>query len=208
MNDSWSPAVIRGCMSKWPASRCEGSICETVNNLQDYWRKRGIHPLVTTLENISRAWLKSIPKDGAVQAFDKMKDSLVVQNGLRNVYYKLDLPRVLDRHFGFTYCCWVVRIENDLQVQLLEYTTTKLALTALEHRSQGNLVTCSMSNVVEAIREVDFKYLTTLYIVLRSFSVHELLGCYVNLSEHVVPRSASFASSDNEYSIYSVSQSR
>ncbi len=43
----------------------------------------------------------------------------------------------------------VARIEDDMKVQLTEYTATRQALTAIERRSQGNLMTRSLATLVE-----------------------------------------------------------
>lgn len=98
----------------------------------------------------------------------------------------------------------VARIEDDMKVQLTEYTNTRQALTAIERRSQGNLMTRGLATMVEESHVVESEYLTTLFVVMASYTVEEFLASYETLAKLVVPRSARQISSDNEYTLIGV----
>lgn len=98
----------------------------------------------------------------------------------------------------------VARIEDDMKVQLTEYTNTRQALSAIERRSQGNLMTRSLATVVNETHVDDSEYLTTLYVVMASYTAEEFLTTYETLAELVVPRSARKISTDNEYTLIAV----
>lgn len=98
----------------------------------------------------------------------------------------------------------VARIEDDMKVQLTEYTTTRQALSAIERRSQGNLMTRSLGTLVQEKDVVESEYLTTLYVVMASYVVDEFKECYETLADLVVPRSVRHISDDNEYTLLAV----
>lgn len=98
----------------------------------------------------------------------------------------------------------VSRIEDDMKVHLADYTTTKQALNVLERRSQGNLMTRSLTTIVKADDDDESEYLTTLYVVMASFSVDEFMQTYETLCDLVVPRSARKIEKDSEYTIVAV----
>lgn len=98
----------------------------------------------------------------------------------------------------------VARIEDDMKVQLSDYTTTKQALTAIERRSQGNLMTRSLATIVKEQHVVESDYLTTLYVVMATYSIDEFEKCYETLCDLVVPRSSRQVAADNEHTIVAV----
>ncbi len=98
----------------------------------------------------------------------------------------------------------VARIEDDMKVQLSDYTTTKQALTAIERRSQGNLMTRSLATIVEQKHVVESEFLTTLYVVMATYATDEFIKCYETLTDLVVPRSARQVAADNEHTIIAV----
>lgn len=98
----------------------------------------------------------------------------------------------------------VARIEEDMKIQLNDYTNTRQALTAIERRSQGNLMNRSLATVVEARHVVESEHLTTLYVVFASYNEKEFLADYESLAKYVVPRSARCIAKENEYALYAV----
>lgn len=117
----------------------------------------------------------------------------------------------------------VTRIEDDMKVQLSEYTSTKQALTAIERRSQGNFMTRSLATLVKEEHVKEFKhseYFTTLFVVVKAFNVKDFRSEYQVLgamavdegSERkfypVVPHSIITVAEDNEYTIFAVAVAR
>lgn len=98
----------------------------------------------------------------------------------------------------------VLSLEEDMKIRLNDYTNTRQAITAIERRSQGNLMTRSLATVVEAEHVVETEHLTTVYVLFPSYNEPEFLTCYETLADFVVPRSAKKIQSDNEYILYGV----
>ncbi|CAN8063917.1 unnamed protein product [Agarophyton chilense] len=98
----------------------------------------------------------------------------------------------------------VMRLEEEMKIRLNDYTTTRQALTAIERRSQGNLMTRALSTIVEANHVVETEHLTTVFVVFPSYNENEFLTRYEELAEFVVPRSAKVIASDQEYVLYAV----
>lgn len=98
----------------------------------------------------------------------------------------------------------VARIEEDMKIQLTDYTNTRQALSAIERRSQGNLVTRSLATIVEEKDVVESEHLTTLYIVVQVYNKDEFLHSYEGLADLVVPRSARLITTDSDYALFAV----
>lgn len=98
----------------------------------------------------------------------------------------------------------VMRLEEDMKIRLNDYTTTRQALSSIERRSQGNLMTRALSTVVEEHHVVSSDHLTTLFVVFPAYNEPEFLQCYEQLADFVVPRSANKVTSDSEHSLYAV----
>lgn len=98
----------------------------------------------------------------------------------------------------------VSRLEDDMKIRLNEYTSTKQALSSLERRAQGNLMTRALSTVVAEKNVVSSDHLTTLFVVFPAYNEQEFLVIYENLADFVVPRSASKVTSDAEHCLYGV----
>lgn len=98
----------------------------------------------------------------------------------------------------------VLRLEDDMKIRLSDFTTTKQALTTIERRSQGSLMTRHLSTIVEEEHVVDSEHITTLFVVFTAYNEPEFLGTYEKLADLVVPRSARKIAADNEYSLFGV----
>ena len=98
----------------------------------------------------------------------------------------------------------VIRLEEDMKIRLNDFTTTRQALTAIERRSQGNLMTRSLATIVEAKDVIDTEHMATIFVVFPTYSEKEFLECYEQLAELVVPRSARLVTTDSEYALYGV----
>ncbi|KAI0565769.1 V-type ATP synthase Subunit V1C [Gracilaria domingensis] len=98
----------------------------------------------------------------------------------------------------------VMRLEEEMKIRLSDYTTTRQALTSIERRSQGNLMTRALSTIVEAHHVVETEHLTTVFVVFPSYNETEFLARYEELADFVVPRSAKVVTSDQEYMLYGV----
>eukprot|EP00188_Purpureofilum_apyrenoidigerum_P005391 Plantae.Rhodophyta-Purpureofilum_apyrenoidigerum.ctg6960.p1 GENE.Plantae.Rhodophyta-Purpureofilum_apyrenoidigerum.ctg6960~~Plantae.Rhodophyta-Purpureofilum_apyrenoidigerum.ctg6960.p1 ORF type:complete len:393 (+),score=91.61 Plantae.Rhodophyta-Purpureofilum_apyrenoidigerum.ctg6960:64-1179(+) len=98
----------------------------------------------------------------------------------------------------------VSRTEDDLKIRLGDYTTTKQAVTAIERRSQGNLMTKSLVGIVKEGDYVESEHMQSLYVVLPKYSEDEFMKCYEDLAPLVIPRSAAVISTDNDYALISI----
>lgn len=98
----------------------------------------------------------------------------------------------------------VLRLEDDMKIRLNDYTSTRQALTSIERRSQGNLMTRALSTIIEEHHVVSSEHITTVFIVFPGYLQSEFLACYEKLADLVVPRSASKITSDAEYVLFGV----
>lgn len=98
----------------------------------------------------------------------------------------------------------VARLEEDMKIRLTDYTTTRQALTSLERRSQGNLMSRSLATIVEAHHVIASEHITTLFVVFPAYNEPDFLSSYETLVEFVVPRSAQKITSDSEYALFGV----
>lgn len=98
----------------------------------------------------------------------------------------------------------VTRLEDDMKIQVNDYTAIKQALSSIERRSQGNLMTRALSTVVDERHVVESEHLTTLFVVFSAYNEEEFLGCYEQLADFVVPRSANKVTSDSEHCLFAV----
>lgn len=98
----------------------------------------------------------------------------------------------------------VMRLEEDMKIRLSDYSTTRQALSSIERRSQGNLMTRALSTIVEEEHVVSSDHLTTLFVVFPAYNESEFLAGYEQLAEFVVPRSANKVTSDSEHCLYAV----
>lgn len=98
----------------------------------------------------------------------------------------------------------VMRLEDDMKIRLNDFTATRQALSSIERRAQGNLMTRALSTIIEEHHVVASEHLTTLFVVFPSYVEAEFLEAYEQLAELVVPRSARKITSDAEYLLYGV----
>lgn len=98
----------------------------------------------------------------------------------------------------------VTRLEEDMKIRLNDFTSTRQALSSIERRAQGNLMTRALSTVVEEQDVVSSDHLTTLFVVFTAYNEKDFLSCYEQLAEYVVPRSANKVTADSELCLYRV----
>lgn len=95
----------------------------------------------------------------------------------------------------------VFRLEEEMKIRLNDYTNTRQALTSIERRSQGNLMTRALSTIIEEKHVVSSEHITTVFVVLASYLEQEFMSSYEELADLVVPRSAKKITSDAEYTL-------
>lgn len=98
----------------------------------------------------------------------------------------------------------VMRLEEDMKIRSIDYTTIRQALSSIERRSMGNLMSRSLATIIEAKDVVDTENMTTLFVVFPAYNEPEFLACYEALADMVVPRSAKKITADSEYMLYGV----
>lgn len=98
----------------------------------------------------------------------------------------------------------VGRLEDDMKIRLNDYSTTKQALSSIERRSQGTLMTKSLATIIQRQHVVDTEHMVTLFLVLPAYNEPEFLACYEQLAAFVVPRSVKKIATDGEYALFGV----
>lgn len=96
-------------------------------------------------------------------------------------------------------------IDTDVRAKYNQYQTIKTNLQTLTRKQAGNLSTKSLVSVVSPNLLVqDSDYLETHLVAVPKSSVKDFTRSYETLSPMIVPRSATFISQDDEFSLYAV----
>ncbi len=96
-------------------------------------------------------------------------------------------------------------IDNDVRSKYNQYNSTRTNLQTLQRKQAGNLATKSLLSIVTPdVLVTDSEHLETHLIAVPNSSVKDFLRSYETLTPMVVPRSAEFVASDDEYSLYAV----
>ncbi|XP_040917260.1 V-type proton ATPase subunit C 1-B [Toxotes jaculatrix] len=98
----------------------------------------------------------------------------------------------------------VSQVETELKSRAAAYNSVKTSLQSLEHKLDGNLLTCCLSDIVRKEDLVVSEYLTTLLVVVSRGSYLQWERTYESLSEFVVPRSSRKLHEDGEGGVFSV----
>jgi V-type H+-transporting ATPase subunit C len=96
-------------------------------------------------------------------------------------------------------------IDNDVRSKYNQYNGLRTSLQQLHRKQTGNLSTKSLVSVVNPNTLVqDSEHLETHLVAVPNSNVKDFNRSYETLSPMVVPRSAYFISSDDEFSLYAV----
>ena len=96
-------------------------------------------------------------------------------------------------------------IDNDVRSKYNQYNSLRTNLQTLVRKQTGNLSTKSLLSVVPPdVLVRDSEHLETHLIAVPNSNTKEFMRSYETLAPMVVPRSANFVTSDNEYSLYAV----
>lgn len=96
-------------------------------------------------------------------------------------------------------------IDTDVRAKYNQYNNIKTTLQTLTRKQTGNLSTKSLVSVVSPQLIIqDSEYLETHLVAVPNSSAKEFNRSYETLSPMVVPRSATFVSQDDEFSLYAV----
>jgi V-type H+-transporting ATPase subunit C len=109
---------------------------------------------------------------------------------------------------SFTYIGKEVNsIDNDVRAKYNQYNSLKSNLSTLHRKQTGNLSTKSLLSVVNPeilVQNQDSEHLETHLVAVPNSNVKDFNRSYETVSPMVVPRSAYFISSDDEFSLYAV----
>ena len=166
----------------------------------------------STLESsVSRlvASLKGLlPADGP-----QLRSSLLVNDATPEAYIKSFQWNIMkyrtDRtvtEIAETLVTEVQQIDNLLKARLATYNQAKAAVTAVERKSTGSLLTKDLAPYVKA---EDFavngsEFMTTLLVVVPRLAKGEWETSYEHLAEMVVPRSSRLLAEEDEHALYNV----
>ncbi len=96
-------------------------------------------------------------------------------------------------------------IDTDVRSKYSQYNNIKTNLQTLTRKQTGNLATKSLVSVVNPKLLVqESEYIETHLVAVPNSSIKEFLKSYETISPMVVPRSANGISSDDEYTLYTV----
>ncbi|XP_045045529.1 V-type proton ATPase subunit C 2 isoform X5 [Desmodus rotundus] len=99
----------------------------------------------------------------------------------------------------------LAQIETDLKSRTAAYNTLKTTLENLEKKSQGNLFTRTLSDIVSKEDFVlDSEYLVTLLVIVPKPDYAQWQKTYESLSDMVVPRSTKLITEDKEGGLFTV----
>ncbi|KAM7079561.1 V-type proton ATPase subunit C 2 isoform 4-T5 [Molossus nigricans] len=99
----------------------------------------------------------------------------------------------------------LAQIETDLKSRTAAYNTLKTNLENLEKKSQGNLFTRTLSDIVNKEDFVlDSEYLVTLLVIVPKPNYAQWQKTYESLSDMVVPRSTKLITEDKEGGLFTV----
>lgn len=99
----------------------------------------------------------------------------------------------------------VSSVDTDVRSKYNQYNQIKTNLQTLTRKQTGNLATKSLVSVVDPSTLVQgSEHLETHLVAVPSANVKEFMKTYETLSPMVVPRSSTFVTSDDEFSLYAV----
>ncbi|XP_037007632.2 V-type proton ATPase subunit C 2 isoform X1 [Artibeus jamaicensis] len=99
----------------------------------------------------------------------------------------------------------LAQIETDLKSRTATYNTLKVTLESLEKKSQGNLFTRTLNDIVSKEDFVlDSEYLITLLVIVPKQNYAEWQKTYESLSDMVVPRSTKLLAEDKDGGLFTV----
>ncbi|KAF6102232.1 ATPase H+ transporting V1 subunit C2 [Phyllostomus discolor] len=99
----------------------------------------------------------------------------------------------------------LAQIETDLKSRTAAYNTLKVTLENLEKKSQGNLFTRTLSDIVNKEDFVlDSEYLVTLLVIVPKPDYAQWQKTYESLSDMVVPRSTKLIAEDKDGGLFTV----
>lgn len=98
----------------------------------------------------------------------------------------------------------VLRLEEEMKIRLNDYSATRQALSTIERKSQGTLMTRALATIIEEKDVVETEHLTTIFVVIPSYTEPDFLESYEELAEMVVPRSAKKIAAEGEHILYGV----
>ncbi|KAK0729432.1 hypothetical protein B0T21DRAFT_292405 [Apiosordaria backusii] len=95
--------------------------------------------------------------------------------------------------------------DNDVKAKFSQYNAIKTTLAALERKQTGNLVTKSLTPIVDPKLLVqDSEYLETHLIVVPTNARKDFIRSYETLAPMVVPRSSVQVAQDDEFTLFAV----
>ncbi|XP_045700319.1 V-type proton ATPase subunit C 2 isoform X1 [Phyllostomus hastatus] len=99
----------------------------------------------------------------------------------------------------------LAQIETDLKSRTAAYNALKVTLENLEKKSQGNLFTRTLSDIVSKEDFVlDSEYLVTLLVIVPKQDYAQWQKTYESLSDMVVPRSTKLIAEDKDGGLFTV----
>ncbi|XP_036904614.1 V-type proton ATPase subunit C 2 isoform X2 [Sturnira hondurensis] len=99
----------------------------------------------------------------------------------------------------------LAQIETDLKSRTAAYNALKVTLESLEKKSQGNLLTRTLNDIVSKEDFVlDSEYLVTLLVIVPKQNYAEWQKTYESLSDMVVPRSTKLIAEDQDGGLFTV----
>ena len=96
-------------------------------------------------------------------------------------------------------------IDNDVRAKYNHYNGLRTSLQTLHRKQTGNLSTKSLVSVVNPkVLVQDSEHIETHLVAVPNSNVKDFTRSYETISKFVVPRSAYFVTSDDEFSLYAV----
>jgi V-type H+-transporting ATPase subunit C len=111
----------------------------------------------------------------------------------------------------------VTKLEDDLKLQLVDFTAVKNALAQVTRKATGSLLVKDLHTLLEEhdVRHIETENLVAMYVVVPTFAEREFLESYVAFIETnlgsgsdrfsgIAPGSAEQVASDHDYALYRV----
>lgn len=98
-------------------------------------------------------------------------------------------------------------IDNDVRAKYNQYNGLRTTLSTLHRKQTGNLSTKSLLSIVNPnilVQNDDSEHLETHLVAVPNSNIKDFNKSYETLCPMIVPRSAYFISSDDEFSLYAV----
>lgn len=133
---------------------------------------------------------------------DKPTDQYISNFSWNKIRYRSDksLSELID-----TLQKELVNVDNDVKTKFNQYNSVKTNLAALQRKQTGNLVTKSLTPIVDpAVLVQDSEYIETHLIVVPANAKKDFLKTYETISPMVVPRSSVQVAQDEEYILFAV----